>query len=264
MIFPAGLAASPECTNTPATHADGVEPKPSAMKNPVSILFLSLAPAASLPAVTITVANNVPNGINSGGSGSAAGLLTTTLGSISSNRGLPVTTYTVSGVDLTSVGGTNNENFTFTVGYSATGGAVGFSGFGNVGVGGDFLVSGSESLTATITLTSSSFANLSLTGFTYVRAGGFGAGETGTFTWAGGSHNIGPLTGTTIANGINGSGATAATLTSGLTQAPLTPGGNSTLNFEGFGAEFVAIPEPASASLLALGAAALLRRRRSA
>lgn len=235
------------------------------MKTRIAAFLFSLASAVTLPAVTITVANNVANGTASGGPmGGGAGLLTTSLGSISSNRGLPVTTYTVSGVDLTSVGGTNNENFTFTVGYSATGGAIGFSGFGNVGVGGDFLVSGSESLTATITLTSSSFANLSLTGFTYVRAGGFGAGETGTFTWAGGSHSIGPATGNTVANGINGSGATAATLTSGLNQAPLTPGGNSTLNFEGFGAEFVAIPEPASASLLALGAVALLRRRRSA
>lgn len=233
------------------------------MKTQASILLLSFASVATLPAITITVANNVPNGTASGGGGSSAGLLTSTLGTISSNRGLPVTTYTVSGVDLTSVGGTNNENFTFTVSYSAPAGAIGFSGFGNIGVGGDFLVTGSEALTATIALTSSSFPDLSLTGFTYVRAGGFNPGEKGTFTWSGGSHSIGPVAGTTIANGINGSGATSATLTSGLNQAPLTPGGNSTLNFEGFGAQFVAVPEPASASLLALGALALLRRRRS-
>lgn len=236
------------------------------MKTPFAILLVAAASSATLPAVTITVANNVPNGQPSGGTGTNNGLISTTSGSISSDVSVPVTTYTVTGVDLTSVGGTNNENFTFTVSYTATGGAVGFSAFGNVGVGGDFLVSGSETLTATIALASSSFAGLSLTGFTYVRAGGFvlSEGETGTFTWSGGSHNIGPGSGTTIANGINGSGATSATLTSGLRTAGPNSGTNATLNFEGFGAEFVAVPEPASASLLALGAAALLRRRRTA
>ena len=232
------------------------------MKTPFTVILFTAAFAATLHAVTITVQNVAPNGTASGGSGSGTGLISTTAGVISSNLGMPVTTYTVSGVDLTSVGGTTpgGETFTFTVSYSASGGSPGFSGFGNVGVGGDFLVSGSETLTITIALSSSTFANLSLTGFTYVRAGGFAVNETGTFTWAGGSHNIGPAAGTTIANGINGSGATAATLISGLNQAPLT--GNSALNFEGFGAEFVAVPEPASASLMALGALAILCRRK--
>jgi hypothetical protein len=235
------------------------------VKTSIPAILFSAASVAALPAVTITVANNVTNGTASGGSGSGAGLITTTSGTISSNRNLPVTTYTVTGVDLTSVGGTNSESF--TLGYTATSdGSTAatptFSGFGNVGVAGDGLVSNAETLTATIALTSTTFSNLSLTGFTYVRVGAMSNGEFGTFTWAGGSHNVG--FGNTIANSTHGFvGKTSAILTVGPTSSPAAPG-TSTLNFEGFGAEFVAVPEPGTASLAVLGAAALLRRRRRA
>jgi hypothetical protein len=229
------------------------------MKPNFIILLISLASAASLPAaVTITVANNTPNGTASGGSGTGAGAISTTFGSISSNLGMPVTTYTVSNVDLTSVGGTATESFTFTVSYTATSDGVTpaspqFNGFGNVSVtGGDNnQVSGGETLTATIALTSTSFPSLSLVGFTSARAGGVGAGEVGTFTWTGGgSYNI--TTGPGIlTNSVTGNFFTLAVST-------------GTMNIEGFGAQFVAIPEPASATLLALVAAGMLRRRRSA
>jgi hypothetical protein len=221
------------------------------MKNPLSILFFVLVSAASLPAaVTITVANNVTNGTASGGSGTGPGLISTSSGAISSNRLLPVTTYTVTGVNLTSVGGTASESFTFTVGYTASGGSPTFSGFGNVGVGGNGLVNDAETITATINLTSSTFAELSLTGFTYARAGAMGAGESGTFSWTGGSFNV--STGNTVANSVTGNSFSFAV------------SGTSTLNLEGFGAQFVAVPESTSTSLLALGATALLRRRRRA
>jgi hypothetical protein len=241
-------------SNTPSTR----------MKKPISILLFSLASLATLPAaITITVVNNVPNGTASGapsGTGVGTGLLTTSFGSISSNRGLPATNYTVSGVDLTSLGGSATESFTFTVGYTATTNGttpstVNFSSpFGNVAVGGNNFIDGAETLTATITLTSSTFAGLSLTGFTKARAGGFPSptGESGTFTWEGGSANV--VAANTIVN-ITGNSVTFNSINSTVA---------STLNFEGFEAQFSAVPEPASTSLLALGALALLHRRRTA
>lgn len=236
----------------------------SHMKTPISILLFSLASAATVPAaLTITVNVVVPNGSSSGGNGSAAALqnlLISSLGSVTASTAggivtLPVTTYTVSGVDLTSLGGTVSESFSYTVGYSGTTngvtpGAPAFSGFGNVGVV-DANVSGTETLTATVALTSTSFPDLSLTGFTLARAGGVGAGETGTFSWTGGSFNV--SNGNTITTSVTGNSFT------------LTAGANpSAINLEGFNVAFSAVPEPASASLLALGALALLRRRRSA
>jgi MYXO-CTERM domain-containing protein len=174
---------------------------------------------------------------------------------MSSNLGLPVTTYTVSGVNLTSEGGTASESFTFTISYTATtngvtAGTPVFSSFGNVGVGTGGIVSGAETLTATISLTSTSFAGLSLTGFTKARAGGFTSGETGTFTWQSGGTDTVEF-GSTISN-VSGNSVT------------LTAIGASTLNFEGFEAQFSAVPEPAATTLLGMGTLALLRRRRTA
>lgn len=229
------------------------------MKKPVFILLFSVACIATLPAaVTITVTNNTPNGTASGGPGSGAGAISSSSGTMTSNRGMPITTYTVTGVNLTSVGGGATESFAYTVTYSATtnGITVGtpqFNGFGNVSVTGNDSnqVDGAETLTATIALTSTTFPDLSLVGFSLARAGGVGAGEAGTFTWAGGgSHNI-----------TTGSGIIATGVTGNFFTLTVTTG---TMNIEGFQAQFVAVPEPTSASLLTLGAVALLRRRRSA
>ena len=229
--------------------------QPTRMKKPISILMFSLASVATLPAaVTITVANFTPNGSASGGSGSGTGAISSSSGTMTSNRGMSVTTYTVTGVDLTSLGGSASESFTFTVGYTATTdgstpGTAQFNGFGNVSVtgGGDNnQVDGTETLTATIALASTSFTQLSLTGFTRVRAGGVSDGETGTFTHGSGTANI-----------------TFAARELAITGTTVTMAINNPMNFEGFQAQFVAVPEPGSATLLALGAVALLRRRKS-
>lgn len=232
------------------------------MKKTISILLFSLASAATLPAaVTITVANNVPNGTVSGapsGTGVGAGLISSTSGTMTSNRGLPVTIYTVTGVDLTAVGGSASESFSFTVAYTATTngvtpGTVNFtSPFGNVAVGGDNFISGTETLTATITLTAASFNDLSLLGFTTARIGNLTtAGESGTLTHGGGTTPFANGSPNVITYPISGNFVTYQV------------NGSATVNFEGFTAEFVAVPEPASASLLALGAVAWLRRRRT-
>lgn len=237
--------------------------KPTQMKKTLSTLLLALASAGTLPAaVIIDIANNTPNGIASGGSGSGTGSISSTSGTITSDRGLPVTTYTVSGVDLTSVGGPASHSFTFTVTYSATTdgstpGTAQFNGFGNVSVTGgadNNQVEGAETLTATIALASNTFSGLTLTGFTTARAGGVSTTpdeEAGTFTWAGGGSFDITSNANRVANDITGDSITLAVST-----------GN--MNLEGFGARFEAVPEPASASLLALGAVALLRRRRTA
>jgi hypothetical protein len=232
------------------------------MKTPVFSFLFAVASVAMLPAaVTITVSNFAPNGTASGGPGGGVGAFTlainggaaTNISTITyptaTNRGLPVTSYTISDIDLTSVGGTATESFTFTVGYSQTGGTnVQFNGFGNVSVtGGDNnQVDTSETLTATIGLTGSSFAEFSLIGFTEVRGGGVAGADAGTFTHAGGTANI-------------FAGTPGATVTGNTVTLAVSTGA---INFEGFRADFVAVPEPASLSLLSLGALGLLRRRR--
>lgn len=222
------------------------------MKTPIAAFLFAAASAATLPAsVTFTVSNFTPNGIESGGTGSGTGAFTSTLGTAATDLGMPVTTYTVSNLDLTSVGGTAAESIIFTVSYSQTGGTgVQFNGFGNVSVtGGDNnQVGTNETLTATISMTSSSFADLSLVGFTQVRGGGVSGTDAGTFTHAGGTANI-------------SAGSSEATVSGDSVTLAVSSGA---INFEGFRADFVAVPEPASFSLLGLGALVMLRRRRSA
>jgi PEP-CTERM motif len=238
------------------------------MKKTLSLIAFTLASASTLPAsITITANILVPNGKASGGNGTATndllqilsppGTITASTSGVAPNNvvTLPVTTYSVSGIDLTSLGGTASESFTFTVTYTATTDGVtsaspAFTAFGNAGSGADGVVSGTETLTATVALASTSFSQLSLSGFILARAGGLSGAETGTFTWTGGSEGV--LVGDTITTAVTGNSFT------------LTAGAATSLNLEGFQAQFVAVPEPASASLLALGAVALLRRRRTA
>ena len=240
------------------------------MKTPIVALLFAMASVATLPAaVTISTTMLVPNGSASGGTGSAGTTsLTTSSGSISvattgdpANVVLPVSTYTVTGVDLTSVGGGASESFTFTVTYTATtdgstAGTVAFSGFGNVavtgGVGSNW-VDNTETLTATVALTDSSFAGLSLTGFTKVVLGAFDSGDAGAVIHGGGTTSL--VTSPSLVNIYTISGSSFI----------LDPEGESSeFSLQGFDVQFEAVPEPTSAALLALGAVVLLRRRRSA
>lgn len=233
------------------------------MKPTITAFLVALASVATLPAaLTISVANNVPNGTASGapsGSGVGGGIINSTSGTMTSDRGLSVTTYTVTDVNLTSVGGGASESFSFTVSYTATTNGitpstVNFtSPFGNVAVGGDNFISGTETLTATITLTSSSFPDLSLAGFTTTRIGNLTTtGESGTLTHGGGTTSFANGSPNVIVYPVSGNFVTYQV------------NGSTTVNFEGFTADFVAVPEPASTTLLGMGAIALLRRRRSA
>jgi len=244
---------------------------PTQMRTQITAFLFAAASATTLPAaVTITVSNFAPNGIASVGSGTGTGAFTqaidgnpaTNLPGTASDKGMPITVYTLSGIDLTSVGGTATETFTFTVTYTATTdgsspGIARFNSFGNVSVGDataadgdDNQVDGTETLTATISLVSSSFTELSLVGFTSARAGGVSTGETGVFNHAGGTANI------TLANREPTVSGNFVTL------VPTSPADE--MNFEGFRADFVAVPEPGSIFLLGLGSLASLRRRRRA
>ena len=237
--------------------------KLTSAKPTLTALALAMATTATLTAqISVTVANNVPNGTASGGTGSGAGLLTTSLGVIDSTIGLPVMSYEVTGLDFTSLGGTNNESFSFSVSFSATSdgstpASTQFAPFGNVGVTGgsnNNVVDGAETLTATIALTSTSFAGLSLDGFVTARAGGAAGGNSGTIAWTSGSFAV--STGNTVAAINPNDGITAFTITVDPTK---------TLNFEGFGAQFTAsaIPEPSAfAALAGLGALGLTATRR--
>ena len=203
-------------------------------------------------AVTISVVNSVPNGTASGGSGSGAGALTTTLGSISTNRGLPVTTYSVTNVDLSGVGGGAAESFSFTVSYAQTGGtAVQFTSFGNVSVTGgasDQFVDSTEDLTMSIALITSTFPGLSLTGFTSVRLAGITAGSESVTVSHGGAPVIAVNSGTDYV--VSG------------TSMNFDPVTTTDFNLQRFSANFEAIPEPSAMLLGGLGMFALLRRRR--
>lgn len=227
--------------------------------------LLALVSVTSLSAsIAVTVENNVFDGTASGGSGTGTGTLTTDLGSISSVIGLPVTTYTVSDLDFTSLGGTATESFTFTMSFAATSdgstpASTQFSPFGNIGVidgSKDNFVDGTETLTATISLTSTTFAGLSLDGFVKARAGGASGGRTGKLDWATGSFDV--STGNTVANIDPLDSIAEFTLTAPTSQ----------LNLEGFTAQFsaAAIPEPSSLPLFAalgLAGVVLLRRRKA-
>ena len=230
----------------------------SQLRTRSALLAAAVGSISALSAsVTITVLDNVPNGDASGGPGSGPGALSTSVGTVVSDLGMPVTSYTVSGIDLTSVGGGASESFTFSVTYTATtdgttSGSPQFNGFGNVSVTGgssSAQVDGAETLTATVSLTSSTFAELTLSGFTKARAGGLSTGENATFTWDGSSGTV--VQGNTIRD-ISGNFFT------------LSVDSGTTSNIEGFEVAFVAVPEPASALLLAGGSLCFLRRRRLA
>jgi hypothetical protein len=192
----------------------------------------------------------------------------TTLGSVSTSAPTTVfpTTYTLTNLDLTSVGGGLTDQIVFSVAYSQTGGTgVQVNGFGNISVTGDDdnQVGPGESLTATVSLSSTTFSGglgeLSI-GFTSVEVGGVNTTEGSEETW-----NI-LNDGTTVAangftDGITYSLASSSFLTlQDVAKVPTT--GDPTINLQGFDVTIVAVPEPSAAALIGLAGLALILRRR--
>lgn len=220
-------------------------------------LALGAAPlvfAASLEAaVTFTVSDTRPGE-------SAVTTPSSTLGSVSSTAAVPTATYTITGLDLTSVGGTNNETIVFDVLYThgGTGGTgVQINGFGNIAVtGGDNnQVDNEETLTATLSLNGATTftGGLSL-GFTSFQTGGVSAEE----TW-----NVITASGTQFFPAGSGTNATFDP-SSFVTLDPVSGNtNNGTFNAQAFTVSITAVPEPSASLLGGLGLMLLLRRRRA-
>jgi hypothetical protein len=213
-----------------------------------SSILASLAIAGNLQAaVTLTMTELTPG---------AGNPTVASQGTLGSNNALP-TQYTWTGLDFTSVGGSASDQIVFNVSYSQSGGTgVQFNTASNVSVtgGGDNnQVEGTETLTATIALTSTTFAgglsNLSIA-FTRLNIGGFGNVESADVTHAGG----------TITQAVASGNFVDFAPSSFVTLDPIT---TTNVNIAGFNAQITAVPEPSTALLGGLGLLALLRRRRA-
>jgi len=219
---------------------------------PLGTAMATLMLAGSLQAaVTFTVTDNVP--------GTSAIDLTTTLGSVSNVPGaLPALTYTLTNLDLTSVGGTATNQIVFRINFTKTGGtAVAYNGTGRIAVSGGTdtnQIDPSETLTGTLSLISTDFSggltNLSI-GFTRINLGGYATNDT----------NV----------DIIHDGGTINKDGTGLADVSFDPSSFVTIdtvasadgvNLGAYDIQITAIPEPSAALLGGLGLLALLRRRR--
>jgi hypothetical protein len=147
----------------------------------VGFVVASLAFAGSSQAAVIfTVIDQTPNG----DSGTGTRSLSTTLGNVAATPTIPTTTYTITNLDLTSVGGGASETIAFNLTFShstGTGTGVQFNGFGNLSVtGGDNnQIDLGEALTVTLTINGATTfsGDLSL-GLIQINAGGVSSDET--------------------------------------------------------------------------------------
>ncbi|MCH7226876.1 PEP-CTERM sorting domain-containing protein [Haloferula sp. A504] len=209
-------------------------------------------------AVTFTVTESVPDGAN--GSGTRA--LSTTLGDISAPANLLTTTYTISNLDLTSVGGTLTDTIAFDITYSQTGGTgVQFNGFGNVSVRGDSgddnQIDVGETLTAAVSLNAglTTFGGVIGLGLVNADVGGLGPSEEWNVI-----HDGGTIGRTGIAERL-----TSFASSSFVTIQPVQSNtGNDAMNLQGFDVVInAAVPEPSSLALVSgFVGLSLLRRRR--
>jgi hypothetical protein len=185
---------------------------------------------------------------------------TTTLGIVASTASVPTTTYTVTGLDLTSVGGGLSETIVFDVDYTQTGGsAAQVNGFGNISVtGGDNnQIDLGETLTAMVSLNSTTFGGVVTLGLVEVGAGGVNDGEMWNVIHDGG----------TIAESFGGGTTFTSFPLSSFVTLETTNGTYITdqINFAAFGVEITAenaVPEPASLAGGLLGVALIAGRRR--
>ncbi|MEM1353580.1 MAG: PEP-CTERM sorting domain-containing protein [Planctomycetota bacterium] len=165
-------------------------------------------------------------------------------------------TYTITGLDLTSVGGTASETIVYDVLFTQTGGtAVDFNGFGNIAVtgggGADAQVDTTETLTATLSLNSTTFTGDIDLGIVFMAAGGNGANDQWDVIHDGGTES---LAGT-------GPGVNIATFAPS-SFVTLDPTAGDGVNFQRFDVQVTAVPEPGSFALVGLGGLLVCARRR--
>lgn len=225
---------------------------------PIYLLSLSIALIGNLQAaVTFSVTDAAP-----GTSGA-----TSTLGSAAVSVGtLPAPiTYTITGLDLTSIGGTSSEQIVFTVGFTPSAGSVVYNAsngnvFVNNGTGGQLnnQIDSDETLQTSVALSSTTFAgglgNLSI-GFTAVLIGGYGSGDVVDITYGATTTSKNYTTDTVSTVSFSGTYASFLMDTQGTK-------GISGVNLQQYTVEITAVPEPSAAMLSCLGLLALLRRRR--
>lgn len=201
--------------------------------------------------VIFTVSDTTPNG---------ATTPATSLGSVNNPAAIPVSTYTVTGLDLTSVGGGASETIAFNITYSQTGGsAVQFNGFGNVSVTGgadNNQIDPGEALTATVSLNGglTTFGGTINLGLTQVQIGGRDSDEQFTITHQGGIIDA-PEELNNLYAFASSSFVTLATVD--------TDKLNDAGNMQSFTVTISAVPEPSSLALLCLGGLLIARRRRA-
>lgn len=177
--------------------------------------------------------------------------------------------YTLTNVDLTSIGGTSTDQIVFLVTFSTstTGGSLGsIAANGNIFTASPLdnplapnQIHPGENLTATLTLTSTTFSgglgNLSA-GFTSTTIGGV-TNAPDLESW-----NIVHDTGTQSGSGTAQSTQALPSSSFLRIQDVATTSANAGVNLAGYTVTLTAIPEPGAAFLGAFGFLSLLRRRR--
>lgn len=219
------------------------------------LLALCMTAASSNAAVTFSVSDTVPK---PGGVGTGTRVTTTTSGTVGTlTSTLPNFTYTINGLNLTSLGGGVSDSVTFQIAYTQTGG-TGVTGttWGNIGVTGtSSLISGAEILTLTPTITAET-STLILSNFSIlinrVQLGDYGSSDQTSVVHAGG---------TILKNFATDTNKVVDFANSSFARIDHNGTGDGT-SMEGFRVEITIVPEPGAALLGSLGMLALLRRRR--
>lgn len=222
----------------------------------VAIATAIIAQASA--AVTVTVTDRVFDGANGTGTRNLSILSGGAGASLSAPAVLPTFTYTLSNLDLQGVGGGASETVVFNVSFSQSGGTgLQFTSFGNISVTGapnNIYIDGTETATATVALSSTTFAGDIAIGFTRLFVGDVGTNETWNTI-----HDGGTVSGSQAAGNNN-----PFPVSSFFTLDPTSA--NANLTIQGYNIDITAteaVPEPSAALLGSFGILLLLRRRRA-